>query len=308
MVNIRGRRRRPGLQYQHLAAVRAAADVSQAEVNGATKDSQLLEFKPRRVVAGDYRFDIGTAGSTSLVFQTVLPALMLAPSPSTIVLKGGTHNPLAPPFEFVQYAFLPLINRMGAQVEGRLLRRGFAPAGGGCIQASIQPVKRLQWLDLMQRGEIVRCSAEVILANLPTHIAERELAVIARKMPLQPRDLNFTIDTDVIGPGNVVVIIIDSENVTACFSAFGRKGVPAERVAAMAVHASQHYLASGTPVGGYLADQLLVFMAMAGGGRFVTMKPSLHTLTNIAVIEAFMSTRIDQKQISERGWQLTFVP
>jgi RNA 3'-terminal phosphate cyclase (ATP) len=308
MVNIRGRRRRPGLQYQHLAAVRAAADVSQAEVNGATKDSQLLEFKPRRAVAGDYRFDIGTAGSTSLVFQTVLPALMLAPSPSTIVLKGGTHNPLAPPFEFVQYAFLPLINRMGAQVEGRLLRRGFAPAGGGCIQASIQPVKRLQWLDLMQRGEIVRYSAEVILANLPTHIAERELAVIARKMPLQPRDLNFTIDTDAIGPGNVVVIIIDSENVTACFSAFGRKGVPAERVAAMAVHASQHYLASGAPVGDYLADQLLVFMAMAGGGRFVTMKPSLHTLTNIAVIEAFMSTRIDQKQISERGWQLTFVP
>ena len=306
MVNIRARRRRPGLQFQHLAAVKAAADVSQAEVNGATKDSQLLEFQPRRVVAGDYRIDIGTAGSTSLVLQTVLPALMLAPSPSTVALQGGTHNPLAPPFEFVQYAFLPLINKMGAHVEGRLLRRGFAPAGGGCIQASIQPVKRLQRMELIQRGDIVRRSAEVVVANLPTHIAERELAVIAKMLRLQPEDMSFTVDSDAIGPGNIVAIVIDSVNITECFSAFGQKGVPAERVAAMAVRESQRYLASGVPVGGYLADQLPVFMALAGGGCFVTMKPSPHTLTNIAVIETFLSVRIDQKQISEHGWQLTF--
>lgn len=306
MINIRACRRRPGLQYQHLAAVKAAADVSQAEVNGATRDSQLLEFQPRGVNAGDYQFDIGTAGSTSLVLETVLPALMLAPSPSTVTLRGGTHNPLAPPFEFVQYALLPLINKMGAHVELRLLRRGFAPAGGGCIHASIQPAKRLQRLELMQRGEIVRCHAEIILANLPTHIAKRELVVIARLLRLQPKDVSFTIDADAIGPGNIVAIMIESVNINECFTAFGQKGVPAERVAAMAVRASERYLASDVPVGSYLADQLLVFMALAGSGCFVTLKPTPHTLTNIAVIESFMSVRIDQKQISEHGWQLAF--
>ena len=158
----------------------------------------------------------------------------------------------------------------------------------------------------MQRGEIARCSAEVILANLPTHIAERELAVIARLLRLQPEDVSFTIDSDASGPGNMVAIMIDSKNISECFSAFGQKGVPAERVAAMAVRASQRYLASGVPVGSYLADQLLAFMALAGDGCFVTMKPSLHTLTNIAVIESFMSVRIDQKKTSEHGWQLTF--
>lgn len=305
MKNIRANRRKPGLQYQHLAAVAAAAEVACAEVSGAHKDSLQLVFRPGAVSAGDYCFDIGTAGSTSLVLQTILPALMLAPGNSTVVLKGGTHNPLAPPFEFIESAFLPLLNRMGAGVAITLRQRGFAPAGGGTVHASVTPVQKLQRLELLKRGDIVRCRGEVILANLPTHIAERELEVIARLLSLPKQDLHFTIDTNTPGTGNVVAIIIESTNITECCCVFGKKGVPAERVAELAVSAAQRYLAANVAVGIHLADQLLVPMALAGGGRFVTQKPSRHTQTNIAVIEAFTGICIDTRQIGADAWQIS---
>ena len=305
MQNIRANRRRPGLQYQHLAAVKAAAEIARAQVSGAHKDSLQLVFRPGTVAAGDYRFDIGTAGSTSLVLQTILPALALAPARSTVVLKGGTHNPLAPPFEFLEAAFLPLINRMGARVEAALERRGFAPAGGGCIRTAITPAKQLRRLDVLERGALLRCRAEVILANLPIHIAEREIAVIGRLLGLSENDLHYTADASTPGVGNVVSILIESANVTDCFSTFGRRGLPAERVAEIAVKAAQRYLAAGVPVGDRLADQLLVPMALAGGGSFITLKPSLHTLTNIRVIESFTGLAIDTRQTGDDAWQIS---
>ena len=303
--NIRANRRRPGLQPQHLAAVNAAAEISRARVSGAFKDSLQLEFIPGTVSAGDYHFDIGTAGSTSLVLQTILPALMRAPARSTVMLKGGTHNPLAPPFEFIESAFLPLINRMGAAVNLTLESRGFAPAGGGSIRAAITPAQQLLRLDLRERGRVLRRRAEVILANLPGHIAERELAVIGRALALAERDLHCTADSSAAGAGNVVSIIIESANITECFSAFGRKGLPAEQVANTAASAVQRYLAADVPVGGHLADQLLVPMALAGGGRFVTLEPSLHTLTNINIIEIFTGISIDSSQTGNDAWQIS---
>lgn len=306
MINIRARRRRPGLQYQHLAAVHAAAQVSAADVSGATKDSLQLTFKPGRVVAGDYRIDIGTAGSTTLVLQTILPALMLAESYSTVIIEGGTHNPMAPPFEFMQYALLPLLHRMGAGIRLELLRPGFAPAGGGLIKAGIDPTVALRPLNIDKRGRILQRRAEVLLANLPEHIAKRELAVIVRLMSLSDEDVHYKVDTRAAGPGNVVLIMIQSAELTECFSEFGKKGLPAERVAQRAVQTAKDYLQADVPIGRYLADQLLVFLALAGGGRFVTMRPSLHTLTTIAVIKSFISIAIEQYQISDTSWQISF--
>jgi RNA 3'-terminal phosphate cyclase (ATP) len=303
--NIRANRSRPGLQFQHLAAVNAAAAISGAAVTGADRDSLSLAFRPRAVAPGAYRFDIGTAGSTSLVLQTILPALVLAPGDSTIVLAGGTHNPLAPPFEFLESAFVPLINRMGAGVNVTLQNRGFAPAGGGQIHASISPTRRLQPLDLLQRGAIIRCHAEVLLANLPAHIAERELAVIAGQLSLPASDQHVTVDSSAPGAGNVASIMIESAHITECFSAFGKKGLPAERVAELAVRPAQRYLAAGVPVGEHLADQLLVWIALAGRGSFVTLKPSLHTLTNIDVIESFAGLSFDVRQLGHDAWQIS---
>jgi RNA 3'-terminal phosphate cyclase (ATP) len=305
IINIRANRRRPGLQHQHLAAVKAAAEISSAKVTGAYMDSLQLDFNPGTVTAGGYHFDIGTAGSASLVLQTILPALMLAPASSSVILQGGTHNPLAPPFEFMQYAFLPLINKMGAGVKLVLKRAGFAPEGGGCIQASIVPAAQLQRLDIIERGKILKRHAEVILASLPLHIAERELAVIARLMSVPDKNTHITDDTKAAGAGNVVSIIIESKNITECFSAFGKKGLPAERVAEIAVKTAQRYLDAGVPIGRHLADQLLVLMALAGGGSFVTMQPSLHTLTNIRVIESFMAATFTTEQIGDDVWEIS---
>jgi RNA 3'-terminal phosphate cyclase (ATP) len=304
IINIRANRRRPGLQYQHLAAVRAAAEISQANVAGAVKDSLQLEFIPGRIRAGNFHIDIGTAGSTSLVLQTVMPALMLAPAPSKLTLDGGTHNPLAPPFEFLNYAFLPLVNRMGPQVHTMLVRRGFAPEGGGRLHANIEPVNHLKPLNLIERGEIVRRWAEVILVNLPLHIAERELAVVRDLLSLDDSALHYITDTTAAGAGNLVSIMIESSNITECFTAFGKRGLPAEQVAEMAVKDVKRYVNAGVAVGPHLADQLLVLIALAGNSSFVTMRPSLHTLTNISVIKIFTGVQIIAEQTARDCWKI----
>ncbi len=302
--SIRANRRRPGLQYQHLAAVKAAAIISQANVEGATKDSQVLVFEPGAISTGNFQIDIGSAGSTSLVLQTILPAMLLASSHSTVMLKGGTHNPMAPTFEFLNYAFLPLVNQMGANVDASLHRRGFTPQGGGLLHVSIKPTTQLQSFDLRQRGNIIQRRAEVILANLPSHIAQRELDVIRQRLSLTNECLYSIIDNNTQDVGNVVSIIIESENVTECFTAFGKKGLPAERVAEQVVTMAQTYLNVDVPIGVHLADQLLLLMALAGDSRFITLQPSLHTRTNLAVIETFMGSVMTIQQIDDNRWEI----
>lgn len=303
--NIRAARSKPGLQPQHLAAVRAAMAISGAHVEGDEKGSQKLLFKPGKVVAGEYHFNIGTAGSTSLVLQTILPALMLADTQSNLLLEGGTHNPLAPPFDFLQYAFLPQINKMGPTVVAILDRPGFAPKGGGRVRVDIQPVSRLQALDLDTRGAVQAQYVEVLLAHLPEHIAHRELAVIKQQLGYTDEQLGYQIVNNANGAGNVISAIIRSDNITECFCAFGKRGLPAEQVAAEVVKEVRCYLKAGVPVGHYLADQLLLPLALAGAGRFVTQQPSSHALTNIKVISAFMDVQIKTEEIRPGVWKIS---
>ena len=285
--SIRATRQKPGLQPQHLAAVKAAASIAHAEVEGAELGSQTLSFVPQTVEGGEYRFAIGTAGSTTLLFQTLLPALIRARHASRVILEGGTHNPMAPPFEFLNHAFLPLINRMGPTVKARLIRPGYVPAGGGQLDISIQPVSHLRPLNILQRGKLLETRAEVLLSHLPAHIAQRELAVIAESLHLPDSCLHTRFDNLAIGPGNCVSVIISAETITEVFTALGKRGLPAEQVASQVVQEVRNYLASDVPVGHYLADQLLLPLALVGSGAFVTGPPSLHTTTNMAVIEQF---------------------
>ena len=305
ITNIRSRRKRPGLQAQHLAAVNAATSISQAHFEGAHKGSQELIFKPHKVMAGDYHFVIGTAGSTSLVLQTVLPALMLADKESSLLLEGGTHNPFAPPFDFLEFAFLPLLNRMGPAVTATLERPGFAPEGGGRVRVHIKPVARLQALELPERGDIVQQRAEVLLAHLPDHIANRELGVIRDALSYPESKLNFREDNTASGPGNAVSIIVESTFVTECFTAFGRRRLPAELVAESVVREVRRYLQAGVPVGRYLADQLLLPLALAGRGMFVTLQPSPHVMTNMAVVKKFMQVEFGSEKIDEDVWRIS---
>jgi RNA 3'-terminal phosphate cyclase (ATP) len=189
--NIRAKRKKPGLMRQHLTAVHAAAAIGEADVECAGAGSQSLLFQPKAIKGGDYRFAIGTAGSCTLVLQTVLPALMSAGVEARLSLSGGTHNPLAPPADFLQRAYLPLLWRMGVDIDMSLSRYGFYPAGGGEVEFRLEAGNKLQPLNLLERGELRQASTEALIAALPVRIAERELETVRRTMGWDPSQLQL---------------------------------------------------------------------------------------------------------------------
>ncbi len=286
IANIRAGRQKPGLQRQHLTAVLAAAEVGTAKVEGAELGSQRLTFKPQGLRAGDYRFAIGTAGSTTLVLQTILPGLLSADGPSSVELIGGTHNPLAPSFDFLEHAFAPVLHRMGASLAVELRTHGFYPAGGGNWRATIA---RAAWTPctLLDRVEQPQLRARIVLSKVPAHIAAREASTLRARLGLRADEIQID-EVDSPGPGNIVMLRIHFGDVTEVITASGERGVRAEDVAAKVAKEAEALLAAKVPVGEHLADQLLIPMALAGGGTFRTVRPSLHTTTNAQVIEQFL--------------------
>ena len=295
--NIRARRQKPGLMQQHLTAVRAAAEVGQAEMAGDSLGSQRLCFRPGKVAGGNYTFKVATAGSATLVFQTVLPALLTASGESHLVLEGGTHNSMAPPFDFLAKAFLPLVNRMGPTIITQLFRPGFYPTGGGRFAATVRPAP-LGRLELTDRRELLDHRVRVLISGLPRHIADRECDAIAKATGWGLRSMLIEEVKHSRGPGNVVMIELESDHVTEVFTGFGRLGVRAEAVAAECLRKAQDYIASGVPVGPHLADQLLLPLGIAayhqtGGGAFRTMTLSQHALTHLDILRRFLEIKIE---------------
>ena len=289
MTSIRVRRSKPGLRRQHLTAVRAVAQICNAEVEGDRVNSTELSFSPRKVNAGRYTFDVETAGSTTLVFQTVYPALLCSTGePSHLTFIGGTHNHGGPPWHFLDRVFLPVLRRMGAVVSIEIERYGFAPAGGGRWSAVITPSK-LQPIEMRSRGSQINGEASAIISNLPQSIADRELAIVRRKLSWSPEKLSSSVvESD--GPGNIVMVYgsFSADAAAELTTGFGQRGIPAETVARSAVECWQAFDAADVPVGEHLADQLLLPMALAGGGAFTTLAPTLHTLTNVQTIRKFL--------------------
>ncbi|MBK7404395.1 MAG: RNA 3'-terminal phosphate cyclase [Phycisphaerales bacterium] len=288
---IRAGRSRPGLLRQHLTAVRAAAEVCGGRVEGDVLGSTELRFWPGRVRPGAYSFSIGTAGSTTLVLQTVLPALLCADGASEISIEGGTHNPGAPSVTFLEEAFLPLLARMGVRVDVTMTRHGFYPAGGGRIVARIEPATSLRPIALLERGEIVERSAVASVAGLPGSIAKRELAAVAELLGWGAESMRIEQLDERVGPGNVLSVIVRSQGLTEVFTGFGERGLSAEAVAKRTAREVRDYLASGAPVWEHLADQLILPMALSGGGAFRTGPLSSHASTNIAVVERLLGVR-----------------
>lgn len=302
--NIRANRRKPGLMRQHLTAVRAAAEVCRATVEGDTPGSAALRFVPQAVQAGEYTFAIGTAGSATLVLQTILPPLLTAGAPSRVSIEGGTHNPLAPPVDFFERSFLPFLRRMGPRVELRLERWGFYPAGGGRISVAIHPVRALTPFELIERDQDIRRRASAVVANLPRSIAQRELDAVHERLGIERSALTLHDLEGVTGPGNVLSIELAMSHHSEIATGFGRKGVPAAEVAAGAIEEALEYLASGMPIGRHLADQLVIPLAMSGGGRFRTGSPTSHTTTNIAVVQQFLPVPISCAACEPGRWEV----
>ena len=303
---IRAKRSKPGLLRQHLTALQAAVAIGAAQVTGDYLGARELTFIPNGVRPGTYKFAIGTAGSASLVLQTVLPSLMLADAPSQLTLEGGTHNPFAPPYPFLEQTFLPLLARFGPRVTVNLTRAGFYPAGGGQMIVSIVPVKELWPMDLTERGKIKARRGVAYLANLPEHIAERELKVIQKKLSWQP-DWLRTETLPAVGPGNLVAVIVEAANVTEVFTGFGEKGRSAELVAEQAVKPAKRYLMSEALAGEHLADQLLLPLALARGGAFTTCALAPHLTTNIATLKHFLELDFTIEEVAHKTWRVAVV-
>lgn len=304
---VRGKRPKPGLQRQHLVAVQAAARVCNGRLEGAALHSPTVELHPQGVVAGDYRFDIGSAGSCSLVLQTVLPPLLLAGAPSRVEIRGGTHNPLAPPFEFLRDAFLPRLAEIGAQVDLQLERHGFFPAGGGRLVAQIQPLTAAKPLDLRERGPQRLRRALAVVANLPLSIAEREAATVKSRLKWSEDEVRaHPVEAD--GPGNAVLITVAHAHACEVVTALGELRLPAEHVAQRAAQQMRRYLDAGVPVGEHLADQLLLPLVLGAGGVFRTVEPSQHTRTNAAVIARFLGERVTFTERAGDDWEVTVTP
>lgn len=305
IAHIRAGRRRPGLMRQHLAAVQAAAAVCGARVTGAEVGSTELVFRPDTPRAGTYTFAVGTAGSATLVLQTVLPALVLTAGRSALTLEGGTHNPHAPPWDFLARAYLPLLGRMGPAVDTVLERPGFYPAGGGRFRVEIAPVRALERIDLGERGAVRERRVVVKVASLSRRIAQREIDVLVARLGWPHACFCIDVVRDATGPGNAIVAEVESEHVTEVFTGFGTRGVRAETVAEAVAGEIIEYLSAGVPVGRHLADQLVLLMALAGGGSFRTLSPSDHTITQRQVLDRFLGARAHTRQVNALTWEVT---
>lgn len=308
ITGIRAGRARPGLMRQHLVALNAAAEIGAASVRGAEIGSTQLEFEPYGIRGGNYTFAIGGAGSTTLVFQTVLlPLLLGAATPSTLTFEGGTHNPMAPPFDFIARTFLPLVARVGGQVHVELSRHGFYPAGGGRWTARIEPSRRLERLTLLDRGALLGRSAQALVASLAPTVALRELDALATALGWDRAACRPRMVADSCGPGNALLAFLESEHITEVVTGFGERGVSAERIASGVASEVTRYLTAGVPVGEHLADQLLLPMALGAGGVFRTVQPSQHFLTQLSLLKLFLDTTAIVAQEGDDVWRIEVV-
>lgn len=312
IINIRANRQKPGLMRQHLTSVLAAAQISNARVSGAELGATRLHFAPGAITPGHYHFSIGSAGSTVLVCQTVLLMLAMADEPSTVTFEGGTHNGQSPSLCFLEQSFLPLMAKMGIRCELTVTRLGFYPAGGGKWQITIYPVSGLRSLQLdltPDLAESINNTAKIktLLSSLPDNIAEREINTARQR--LEWSEVSGVIQrVNTPGPGNCLQLSVQDANHTHLFEVVGELGVSAERVAKRCAGRVKKFLQARVSVEEHLADQLLMPLALSGAGTFTCTKPSLHTLTNIEVIQQFLPCRITVSPLDEIRWQVTVKP
>jgi RNA 3'-phosphate cyclase len=295
LFNVRAQRSKPGLKPQHLKAVEAVAAITGARVEGGKLGSQTLRFEPQSVAPGHYRFDIGTAGSVSLVLQTILLPLSFARRDSHVVITGGTHVPWSPCYHYLAWHWLHYLKQSGFRAELALDRAGFYPPGGGRISAAIAPAAALAPLTLARRGALKRIRGLAAVSNLDIGIAERMRHRAIQQ--LRGSDVACDIATqtlDAVSPGAFLLLLAEFEHTQACYYALGAPGKPAELVADEAVEQLQEFLATDGAIDEYLADQLVLPLSFAPGvSELRTSRVTQHLVTNAEIIKRFLPVSIE---------------
>jgi RNA 3'-terminal phosphate cyclase (ATP) len=293
--NIRARRPQPGLKPQHLRAIHAAAEICDACYSEVTVGALRLEFAPGALKAGSYRFDIGTAGSTGLVLQTVIPALAFANGLSTLTVTGGTHVPWSPSFHYLDWQWRPFLERIGINFELALERAGFYPPGGGEVHARIHPVEILRPLVLVERGKLVRLHGVSGVAKLPLSIAERQRDRLLDRLRRLREFAEIQVESvPALSAGTYLTLLAEFSRGRYCCTGLGARGKRAETVADEVADDFDRFLASSGAVDEHLADQLVIPLALAGGeSRVATARITQHLLTNVEIVRRFLDVAVD---------------
>lgn len=304
MTNIRRRRAKPGLMPQHLKAVEAASAVGMARVEGDRFGSQELVFEPTGIRSGQFHFDIGTAGATSLVLQTIVYPLSFGPADADLTLVGGTHVPWSPCFHYLQLHWLRYMEKIGFAIDLKLESAGFYPRGGGRIHATIRPASKLSPLQMLDRGSLKRIRGISAVANLSTEVAERQKRQAHRRLGELSQLAEFEIlSIPALSPGTFLMLLAEFENSQCCFYGLGARGKPAERVADEAVNELRDFMSTDGCVDHYLADQLVLPLALASGKSDVkASRITQHLTTNAEVVRMFLPVSIEiNGKIDEPG-------
>jgi len=300
---IRAGRRNPGLQPQHLKSIEALAKITRSETEGAKIGSDKITFIPGEIVPGHYEFDIGTAGSVTLLLQALLPPLSLAQSKSSLILTGGTHVAWSPPFHYLTEVLFPALAQIGVQVRAEIERWGWYPKGGGRMKVEIHPAPDLSPISLVNRGAIQGVYGISATSNLPLHVAERQRE---RALTRIENELNLKAEIEILsavpsnGQGSFLFLVAETEGAKAGFSSLGKRGKRAEVVADEAVDSLKKYLESNGCIDPHLADQLVPFMVFGDGrSSFTTTCITEHLLSNLWVVERFM--KVSVSRMGRRG-------
>ncbi len=290
LFNIRKGRRKSGLMPQHLTCVHALTLIAGAKVCGDEIGSSELIFEPGEPKPGDYFFDIGTAGSTSLLLQAILPPLVFANKESRITLTGGTHVPFSPPYHYISGVFIPMLSRLGIKIQASILQYGFYPKGGGRISVEVFSSAGAKGMSLINRGEVRKVSCISAVSDLPLNIANRQKEAVLRL--LEQNNIAAEIETlqaTSYSPGTFVFLESQANNCTAGFSSLGERGKKAETVGEEAARELLDYYSSDACLDPHLADQIVLYLAAAGSvSAFTTSRITDHLLTNLQVIEKFL--------------------
>jgi RNA 3'-terminal phosphate cyclase (ATP) len=288
ILNIRKGRKKPGLMSQHITCVNAISEICNAEVSGNEMGSTELLFIPKKIKHGNYAFDIKTAGSSSLVLQTLLPPLILTDGPSQIIIKGGSHVPFSPTYHYIAEVFIPMLNRIGIKVDCSINRYGFYPKGGGEVKFRIFPAERLKGLNLVSRGNLVSIRGYSGVSHLPMNIAQRQRDSLLRRIhPLSAEIEVLNVSSH--GEGSFVFLKIEYENTIAGFSSLGKKGKPAEHVGEEAAKEFMNFHNTSACLDPHLCDQIVIYLSLSREDSTLTTSCiTQHLITNLWVIERFL--------------------
>jgi len=308
LERIRAGRKRPGLMRQHLTCVQSVASICGARTSALELGSDCLSFWPGDIEACHDVISIGTAGSTALVAQTILPVLLYAKDDSDVTIEGGTHVSFAPCFEYLNEIYLPVLRRMGCSVDLSIGRHGFFPAGAGLVSLSVRP-GRPRSLELFAEGRNARsyslCAEVISTRCIPATVAEKELRAIRQQLVLTGQQCRTSVVDGCACEGNVLLIRVlatdDSASPGTLSFALGEHGKPSRQVAREAVKAIRRFLGSTAAVDQHLADQLLLPLALAGGGGYTTVALTPHFHSNVEVIEAFLPVKITTESLDARA-------